>query len=622
MCLEPKRRAECVCLEPRERVFQTEKVCVWNRDEGTGRGWVERCSRGFLEGHSLYFLYYHTGCAKPPVENRRGRARYTDGMSESDVSLFMPHQDDNGTGRREEQTLVQRRVLGWERESGHGDAAGSGLGRGLVTIAAEANLLRLPLFALSTKGLKSLEGFECRGQSTRNGEAREFLFRTARSTATLYPGPLSRSAHLAFLSLVTEHGLPIANPITWSWRELCRRMGTSASGREVQQLKRAIEATAGLTIFSRDAVYSKPEGQTLKMTGRGVAHLYEQVVFLNEELPGGGTADTNYLWLAPWYLENLNALFTAPLDHELWRFLDKQSTIASRLYEFLLINFYNGMPQLRINYPKLAQFLPVKPERYLSDARKQFEPALALLKEVQLTGQVRWQKRAEGVALMEFDRGNRLDRAGMRTRLSATPAIDVRDEELSVTEIRQAPEREVVRGFYRLWLAAGERQPEPTPKELGLALEFLSRFGKSRMKGLLPLVVNRLRQKWPGAKTFLAVESYLGEVAAEESATREQERRRTERQRREHEESAEVARKEIELKRFEAEWLPVWNGLSETDKNSMRERIQATNPMFRHTPGMLLSRCLDLLAKESKSPGGGLSAEGETPLRTARNARE
>ena len=107
-------------------------------------------------------------------------------------------------------------------------------------IKAEANLLRLPLFALGTKGLRTLDAIECRGTMRRNGETHDFWFQAARNAKTPYPGPLSRAAHLAFLSIATDHGFPIENPISWSWRELCRRMGLQPSGREVRQIKAAI----------------------------------------------------------------------------------------------------------------------------------------------------------------------------------------------------------------------------------------------------------------------------------------------------------------------------------------------------------------------------------------------
>src|SRR4051812_10756401 len=89
-------------------------------------------------------------------------------------------------------------------------------------VKVEANFLRLPLFALHTKGLKTLDGLECRGRLTRDGQVHQFTFRATRNTATAFPGPLARSAHLAFLSLITESGLPHTGPLTWTWRDLCR----------------------------------------------------------------------------------------------------------------------------------------------------------------------------------------------------------------------------------------------------------------------------------------------------------------------------------------------------------------------------------------------------------------
>src|SRR5438105_11357695 len=85
-------------------------------------------------------------------------------------------------------------------------------------VKAEANLLPLPLFALHTKRLKTLDGIECSGRITRDGETHQFRFRATRNTASLYPGPQARSVHLAFLSIITEQGQPLQNPITWGWR--------------------------------------------------------------------------------------------------------------------------------------------------------------------------------------------------------------------------------------------------------------------------------------------------------------------------------------------------------------------------------------------------------------------
>lgn len=483
-----------------------------------------------------------------------------------------------------------------------------------LSVAAEANLLRLPLFALHTKGLKNLDGFECRGRTTRGEQTWEFAFRTARSTATLYPGPLSRSVHLAFLSLISEHGLPFANPVTWTWRNLCTRLGIQPSGRMVQHLKEAIEATAGLTIYSREALYSKPASQHFNT--RKATHLYETVAFVNETLPDGSTADTNSLWLSKWYLDNLNALFTAPLDHELWRYLDHRSTIASRLYEFLLINFYSGVPQLRFNYPKLAQFLPVRPERYLSDARKQLEPAFQLLTQTRVTAGVAWQKRTQDVAQLRFDRGERLSVARNAPLARLEPATGESSASFSVREIRRTPEQELVSEFYRLWTSRPDQRPNSA--DIALAKRLLAQHGRTKSKAVLPLVVEQLKQHWPGARTFVAVEQYFDESAEQYQRQQQQEAQRNLRRKEERSAQQEFERQAHERQQFEAHWRPIWEQLPVGEQETIRATVLATYPFLRHTPHEMQFRCLQELARRSAEHGEDADAIGERGLRTAR----
>lgn len=485
------------------------------------------------------------------------------------------------------------------------------------TIVAEANFLRLPLFALHTKGLKQLDGYECRGTTTRDEKTWEFVFRTARSTATLYPGPLSRSVHLAFLSLITEHGLPFANPITWSWYNLCERLGIQASGRTVQHLKEAIEATAGLTIYSRDALYSKPTGQ--RLNSRKAMHLYETVAFVNEALPDGRTADTNYLWLSGWYLDNLNALFTAPLDHELWRFLEKRSPIASRLYEFLLINFHGEVPQLRINYPRLTQFLPVRQERYLSDARKQLEPAFQLLTEARVLASVSWQKRPEDVAQLRFVRGERLLRRGTGHLTSLHSNTAASEAQISVRELRRTSEQDLVDEFYRLW--TGRSGQRPHTADLVLARRLLAEYGRTQTKTLLPIVIEQLKRVWPGAKTFVAVEQYIGAAADKYQQQQRREQQRRKQKTKEHQQLESLERESQERRQFEEKWQSTWEQLPEGEQTAIRDQMLSTYSFLRYTPHELHFRCLHELARRTAEQGNTAHGAGETTLRTARNSQ-
>ena len=64
--------------------------------------------------------------------------------------------------------------------------------------------------------------------------------------------------------------------------------------------------------------------------------------FVGTIRPDGSRVDSNGVWLSSWYLDNLNALYSAPLDHALWRAPNEKSPIASRLYEFLFFKFHGG----------------------------------------------------------------------------------------------------------------------------------------------------------------------------------------------------------------------------------------------------------------------------------------
>lgn len=499
-------------------------------------------------------------------------------------------------------------------------------------IKVEANLLRLPLFALHTKGLRTLDAIECRGKMSRGNVAHEFSFRAYRSTATHYPGPLSRSAHLAFLSLLTEQGLPLQNPIRWTWRDLCRRMRISCSGRTVERLKSAVNATAGLYILSTHALFSKPAGKRICTREEGL-HLYDRVCFLGGELPDGGTADTNFLWLSDWYLSNLNALFTAPLDYDLWRGLEDRSAIASRLYEFLLLNFYSGAPTLRINYANLVQFLPVKPEAHPSQAKQQLGPALGLLTESGVIEGVHWTQSKDGLPQLVFQRGRRLapsltpsasstsgSLASRATERDLPALAFVDDDEASHVEVEEQrtikpPEWTAVVEFYKAW--SGKDHARPTRKELENARALIDQYGPSKLRALTALAVKRMKTKWPDAKTFGSLNRYLTEAA--EEYDREQKRLEIDRQdqnrRRKVKDQAEQDAERQAA--FDAQWRPHWEALEPSDRDAIRQKVVGSNLFLTRAPRILESLCYAELAAMR---GGNL--DGPAPVIAEAQARD
>ena len=93
-------------------------------------------------------------------------------------------------------------------------------------------------------------------------------------------------------------------------------IGVVSSGRTQQQLKQAIRSIAGTRIRSKYAL-KNAHGKHLKTRERGYS-LYNEYVFFDELMPDNKTvADKNFLWLADWYLNNINSLYCSPLDHAL-----------------------------------------------------------------------------------------------------------------------------------------------------------------------------------------------------------------------------------------------------------------------------------------------------------------
>lgn len=439
-------------------------------------------------------------------------------------------------------------------------------------IKAEANLLRLPLFALSTKGLRTLDGIECRGEITRDGHTQQYRFRATRNSGTLYPGPLARAAHLALLSIATEHGLPIMNPVTWSWRDLCRRMGIVPSGRTVTKLQGAIVSTAGLLLWSEFALYSKPEKARIQ-NRQDALHLYNQVTFAGEVMPDGSLAEGNFVWLADWYAKNLNSLFTQPLNYSLWRHLDAHSTIASRLYEFLLLNFHPRIPGLRVNYTTLAQMLPIEPGRYMSSAQQQLADPLRLLIDARVLEEVTWARSRDNAPQLSFRRGDHLRMPAGRAADSFAAVEGELAAPLQVLELRnlRSAENTFVSEFYRLW--TGEEAHRTTGKELDQARQVILEYGTAKAKTLLPMVVNRLRSRWPSAKTLSAAMRYLPEVAHEQAREERQIIERDQARERRREEQRKGEQRQQADRKFRETWRPIWDKLRPAEQEEIRQAV-------------------------------------------------
>lgn len=458
-------------------------------------------------------------------------------------------------------------------------------------VRVEANFLRLPLFVLDNKHMRRTDGIRCEGVFRRGKNAYRFRFVATRNASTLYPGPVARSAHLALLSLATARGVPLENPIVFSWRELLARMEVAVSGRTVTEVKRALIAIKGLMIQSEHALYSKADGKPLDTTTHQdqVVGLYEELEFFGTKRADQTIADINAVWLSRWYLDNLNALYSGPLDYDRWRSLNSRSPIASRLYEFLFFKFYGGRESLRFNYPNLVKFIPARRERYLSDARKQLGPAFDYLIDAGILAEVQWSQSREGDPQILLVRGKAL--SGKATQ--GPSAFDVGEEEFVLDRIQNVsdPAWQLVTDFHESW---GHADFRPSEAELTTARELLSKYGHDRLMQMLPLVIHRMKEKWPDAKTFVAVTRYIAEIAEEyQRLERRADVRRTRslQEQREQEQGARKAKERATLKIR-------WDQADPTEQEAIRQAVLARQPAsLRKFPQLIERLCLEELAQ-------------------------
>jgi Replication initiator protein A len=204
-----------------------------------------------------------------------------------------------------------------------------------------------------------------------------------------YPRPFDRQVHKAIEQIISGLKLLVENPIPLgSLYRIAQLLGLRDSGQVYRDIKAAIQRIVTTSVESKGTFYDKGKKRWQEAT----FHLYDMVVFTGEHLPNGEIADTNYLFLGNWYLDNINARYVKPLDFSYYRSL--KNAIASRLYELLGVKFY-GMghhPYIRYRYSTLCQLLPVTQYQRPSKAKEIFKLAHDELTSSKFLAKVEWQE--------------------------------------------------------------------------------------------------------------------------------------------------------------------------------------------------------------------------------------
>lgn len=247
-----------------------------------------------------------------------------------------------------------------------------------AVIRSEVNFLVLPFFALSRRDAAHRLKTEYLAIEDRENKKLVVSWKVSANPEYGYPCPFDGKVHKAIEHIISELAPPLENPIPLgSLFSLAKLMAVGLSkrgtipGKIYKEIKESLKRITMTGVESKGTFYHKGRKRWVE----DAFHLYDRVVFTGEELSSGETADTNYLFLGNWYLENINARYVKPLDHTYWSSL--KNPVASRLYELLGVKFY-GMghhPFIRYRYSNLCLLLPLTRYRYISQAKQKLQLA-------------------------------------------------------------------------------------------------------------------------------------------------------------------------------------------------------------------------------------------------------
>jgi len=265
----------------------------------------------------------------------------------------------------------------------------------MAFIQSEVNFLAFPFFALHTKGLRKKTKTEYRDVIRRGSERVEIFWKVASNPEYGgYPGPFDKKVYRAIEQIINDMGFPVANPIPFTFSQLCRIIKIQNSGRAKRNIKASLIRIIATTIESKGAFYQKDKRKYLS---HKAFHLYEQVFFKDDEMPDGAIADVNYLYLGEFYMRSLNSMYTKPINFTYYQSL--RSNIARRLYLLFQVKFYTlkitKKAYISFEYKKLCDLLPITRQGYYSDAKRCLQPAHEELVETNLLKRVEWIKAGE-----------------------------------------------------------------------------------------------------------------------------------------------------------------------------------------------------------------------------------
>lgn len=212
------------------------------------------------------------------------------------------------------------------------------------TIRIETALSRFPVHRLSQRGRINIEIRE----KSLSGEVKT-KWEVTHNSKYGQPGPLAYKMDTLIINRRIDDARPsIPQTIKLgSLSEICRELGMPASGKNTNDVKKALYQNTFAAITAK-INYRGTDG-TERTFEAGFTRY--SVIFTGEKFPDGRKADAVYLVLNDVYMKVLNDAQTRPLDYD---YLRELPPAPRRLYELLSFQIYaaliNEQPRARMLY--------------------------------------------------------------------------------------------------------------------------------------------------------------------------------------------------------------------------------------------------------------------------------
>jgi hypothetical protein len=367
--------------------------------------------------------------------------------------------------------------------------------------------------------------------------------------------------------------------------DLFRIMRWSVNVRSYQRLRDVLRRLKALTIIYENAWWDGSGRSFEEELATGIIGEY-RLIRQNRGRTKSSELPPSWVQWTPRFHKNLKSGNLKALDLE--KYFSLRLPTSKRMYRFLDKRFHNS-DMLEMDLMDFAcGHIGLTEVKNVAIIKQRLAPALRELEGIGFieptSPENRYKKIGRGIWRIVFSK-----KQSQLKSQQVPPKI--------VPVLPTTPAHKLVAGFYLLW--QGSEQRQPSRRELDLANKFIQQYGLSKLELIMPMAIKILKEKWPNAKTFIALESYILEAIEKHE---QQERRKIKHQEqiiRQQEEQKLNDEQSAARREFEAKWQPLWDQLPEMEREVIRSGLISKNPYLSRIPSLLQFQCLQELAKQT-----------------------